>query len=65
MEVLHFHNFLWTESTVTKVLTEGGFSGIAFQPAPVSSEGLEKLGEEFWESYKQCPTTISFSAKKQ
>jgi len=64
MEVLHFHNFKWKQDTVSQALQQAGFSSVDFAVPEVSSEGLEKYGNEFWKSYNDCPTTIAITAKK-
>ncbi len=64
MEVLHFHNFLWTKETVTRILADAGFKDIEFHVPEVSKEGIEASEPEFWDAYKEHPTTIAFTAVK-
>jgi 2-polyprenyl-3-methyl-5-hydroxy-6-metoxy-1,4-benzoquinol methylase len=64
MEVLHFHNFLWTQTTVADILSKTGFTDIEFHVAPVSEEGVGLLGEEFWAAYNANPGVLAFSARK-
>lgn len=40
------------ESTVKRILEEVGFKNIISHKPIISSEGIERLGEEFWEGYK-------------
>ncbi len=63
-EVLHFHNFMWKQETVSQELRDAGFSSVEFSVPEVSQEGIKKYDKDFWKSYNDNPTIIAITAKK-
>lgn len=63
-EVLHFHNFLWTQSTVESHLKSAGFRDVSFATPEPSPEGLAQYGTEFWHDYLRNPGVLTFFGRK-
>ncbi len=62
LEILHFHNFLWMQSTILKALEEAGFIDIEFHIPEVTLEGIREFEPGYWNEYKQNPSILAFSS---
>jgi len=55
--------WVWSAGAVDAALTQSGFTGITWLDPVVSDSGVEELGPEFWQPYRDCPHALTVQAR--
>jgi toxoflavin synthase len=51
----------WSRATYEGALAEGGFKDVRWSAPAISTEGLEKLGRDYWQPYLDQPHAAIFT----